>query len=131
MHEQAQLRLRKDEVKKLGAAVFVVQAQDVLRTRVFKEENRLLSKSSGPFAKQKRLVYATALVDAAGAASAIYGVSRKVPRWGQWIENKPCWFVIDRKGILTYAAHPTFNSPTSYIKEVDDMMKALKAAARK
>jgi peroxiredoxin len=131
MHEQAQLRLKKEEVIKLGAAVFVVQPQDLLRTKVFKEENRLLSRVKSPFSKLKSLVYSTALSDPAGHASAIYGVSRKCARWGQWVENDPCWFVIDRKGILTYAAHPSFATPTSYIKEVDDMLEALKKAALK
>jgi hypothetical protein len=130
MHEQAQLRLKKDEVIKLGAAVFVIQAQDLLRTKVFKAENRLLSSFKNPFRNEKSLVFSTALADPAGHASAIYGVSRKCPAWGQWVENKPCWFVIDRKGILTYAADPSFATPTSYIKEVDDMLAALKAAAR-
>ena len=98
MHEQAQLRLKKDEVTKLGAAVYVVLPQDLLRTRVFKEENRLLSTVKGPFAELKSLVFSTVLSDPAGHASAIYGVSRKCARWGQWVENDPCWFVIDRKG---------------------------------
>jgi hypothetical protein len=130
MHEQAQLRLKKDEVTKLGAAVYVVLPQDLLRSRVFKEENRLLSTVKGPFAELKSLVFSTALSDPAGHASAIYGVSRKCARWGQWVENDPCWFVIDRKSILTYAAHPSFATPTSYVKEVDDMLEALKRAAR-
>ena len=130
MHEQAQLRLKKEEVIKSGAAVYVVQSHDLLRTRVFKEENRLLSRGNGPFSKQKSLVFSTALADPAGRAAAIYGVARKCVRWGGWVENNPCWFVIDRKGILTYAAHPTFATPTSYVKEVDDMLKALKQAAR-
>ncbi|MDA1052103.1 MAG: hypothetical protein O3C40_16710 [Planctomycetota bacterium] len=130
MHEQAQLRLRKEEVIELGAAVYVVQAQDLLRTRVFKEENRLLSTFKNPFTEAQSLVFSTALADPAGHASAIYGVSRKCAAWGQWVENDPCWFVIDRKGLLTYAAHPTFASPTSYVKEVDLMLEALAEAAR-
>jgi len=77
-------------------------------TSVFKEENRYLSRGTGPFAKEKSLVFATALSDPSGSASAIYGVSRTCPRWGQWIENNPCWFVIDRRGTLTFAAHATF-----------------------
>ena len=113
MHEQAQLRLKKDEVIKLGAEVFLVQAQDLWRTKVFKEENRIIGTFNGEPARGKGLVYSTALADPAGHASAIYGVSRKLPRWGQWIENKPCWFVIDRSGIITYAAHPSFATPTS------------------
>lgn len=129
MHEQAQLRLKKEEVLKLGAEVFLIQSHDLLRTRVFKEENRLLSRGNGPFAKQKSLVFSTALADPAGRAAAIYGVARKCVRWGGWVENNPCWFVINRKGILTYAAHPSFASPTSYVKEVDDMLEALKQAA--
>ena len=35
MHQQAQLRLKKDEVEKLGAEVFVVLAMDLHRTRMF------------------------------------------------------------------------------------------------
>jgi peroxiredoxin len=129
MHEQAQLRLKKNEVTALGAEVYVVQAQDLLRTKVFKEENRLLTSFKNPFSTYKSLVFSTALADPAGRASAIYGVSRKCAAWGQWVENKPCWFVIDRDGILTYAAHPSFATPTSYIKEVDDMLVALKKVA--
>src|SRR5215471_2765300 len=77
MHQQAQLRLKKDEVEKLGAEVYVVLAMDLHRTRVFKEENLLLSTGKGPFSKEKSLVYATALSDPAGYASALYGVARK------------------------------------------------------
>ena len=130
MHEQAQLRLKKDEIEKLGAETYVVLAMDLYRTKVFKEENLLLSKFDGPFSKQKSLVFATALSDPAGRASAMYGVSRKCQRWGSWVENHPCWFVIDRKGTLTYAAHPEFSSPTSYVKDIDLMLEALKKAAR-
>ena len=131
MHEQAQLRLKKNEVEKLGAEAYVVLAMDLYRTRVFKEENLLLSTFEGPFAKEKSLVFATALSDPAGYASALYGVSRKCLRWGSWVENHPCWFVIDRKGTLTYAAHPTFSSPTSYVKDIDLMLLELKKAAGK
>jgi peroxiredoxin len=130
MHQQAQLRLRKDEVEKLGAEAFVILAMDLYRTRKFKEENLLLSKFEGPFAKEKSLVYATALSDPAGYASALYGVSRKCMRWGGWVENHPTWFVIDRKGTLTYLSEPTFATPTSYEKDVSLMLEALKAAAR-
>ena len=130
MHEQAQLRLKKDEVEKLGAEVYVVLATDPYRAAVFKEENLLLSKFKGPFAKEKSLVFATALSDPAGQASALYGVSRKCLRWGSWVENQPCWFVIDRKGTLTYAAQPSFSTPTSYVQDVDLMLEALKRGAR-
>ncbi|HVK15786.1 MAG TPA: hypothetical protein VM533_02495 [Fimbriiglobus sp.] len=130
MHQQAQLRLKKDEVEKLGAEAYVVLAMDLYRTRVFKEENLLLSRGEGRFSKEKSLVYATALSDPAGNASALYGVSRKCLRWGSWVENQPCWFVIDRKGTLTYASEPTFSTPTSYEKDVDLMLEALKKAAR-
>src|SRR5829696_7126961 len=125
MHEQAQLRLKKNEVEKLGAEALVVLAMDLHRTRVFKEENLLLSTFKGPFAKEKSLVFATALSDPAGYASALYGVSRKCVRWGSWVENQPCWFVIDHKGTLTYAAQPTFSSPTSYVEDIDLMLEAL------
>ena len=130
MHEQAQLRLKKDEVEKLGAEAYVVLAMDLYRTAVFKEQNLVLSTFENPFSREKSLVFATALSDPAGYASALYGVSRKCLRWGSWVENQPSWFVIDRKGILTYASHPTFSSPTSYVKDVDLMLEALKKAAR-
>ena len=130
MHEQAQLRLKKDEVEKLGAEAFVVLAMDLHRTRVFKEENLLLSKFKGPFTNEKSLVFATALSDPAGYASALYGVSRKCLRWGSWVENHPSWFVIDRKGTITYVAQPTFATPTSYEKDVDAVLEELKKAAR-
>jgi len=130
MHEQAQLRLKKDEIEKLGAEAYVVLAMDLFRTKVFKEENLLLSTFKGPFAKEKSLVFATALSDPAGHASALYGVSRKCVRWGSWVENQPTWFVIDRKGTLTYAAQPTFATPTSYVDDIDAMLEALKKAAR-
>src|SRR5262245_22996386 len=130
MHEQAQLRLKKDEVEKLGAEAYVVLALDQYRVKEFAEKNLLLSKGAGPFAKEKSLVFATALSDPAGRASALYGVARKVVRWGSWVENHPCWFVIDRKGMLIYAAEPTFSTPTSYVTDVDLMLEALKKAAR-
>jgi hypothetical protein len=130
MHQQAQLRLKKDEVQKIGAEVYVVLAMDLYRTRVFKEENLLLSRGEGTFSKEKSLVYATALSDPAGNASALYGVSRKCLRWGSWVENQPTWFVIDRKGTLTYSAQPTFSTPTSYQGDVDLVLEALKKAAR-
>ena len=130
MHQQAQLRLKKDEVEKLGAEVYVVLAMDLHRTRVFKEENLLLSKGKGPFSREKSLVYATALSDSAGHASALYGVARKCLRWGAWVENQPHWFVIDRKGTLTFVLEPKFDTPTAYEKDVDLVLEALKKAAR-
>src|SRR5215472_10100791 len=130
MHEQAQLRFKKDEVEKLGAQAYVVLAMDLYRTKVFKEQNLLLSRGKGPFSKEKSLVFATALSDPAGHASALYGVSRKCLRWGSWVENHPCWFVIDRKGKITYTSQPTFSTPTSYVKDIDLMLAALKEAAR-
>jgi peroxiredoxin len=130
MHEQAQLRLKKDEVEKLGAEAFVVLAMDLYRTKVFKEENLLLSKFKGPFAKEKSLVFATALSDPAGFASALYGVARKCLRWGSWVENQPTWFVIDKQGTLTYVAQPSFATPTSYVQDIDLMLEALTKAAK-
>src|SRR5262249_49206468 len=126
----AQLRLKRDEIEKLGAEAYVVLAMNLYRTKVFKEENLLLSKFDGPFSKEKSLVFATALSDPAGHASALYGVSRKCLRWGSWVENQPCWFVIDRKGMLTYAAQPSFSSPTSYVNDIDLMLEALRKTAR-
>src|SRR5262245_41300538 len=130
MHQQAQLRLKKDEIEKLGADAYVVLAMDSYRTRVFKEENLLLSRGKGTFSKEKSLVFATALSDPAGRASAIYGVSRKCLRWGSWVENQPHWFVIDGKGTITYISQPTFSTPTSYEKDVDAVLDELKKAAR-
>ena len=72
-------------------------------------------------------MFSTALADPAGRAAAIYDVARKSVSWGQWVENHPCWFVIDRKGILTYAVHPFSKD---YVEEVDDLLEALKEAAR-
>src|SRR4030095_15994356 len=130
MHQQAQFRFKKDEVEKLGAQVFVVLAMDLHRTRVFKEENLLLGRGKGKFAKEKSLVYAPALSDAAGYASALYGVARKCPRWGAWVENQPHWFVIDRRGTLTFVLEPKFDTPTAYEKDVDLVLEALRKAAR-
>ena len=130
MHQQAQLRRKKAEVEKTGAAAYVVLAMDLYRTRVFKEENLVLSKVAGPFSKEKSVVFATALSDPAGYASATYGVSRKCLRWGSWVENRPTWFVIDRKGTLTYSVHPTFETATSFMEDVDLLLDALKKASR-
>jgi peroxiredoxin len=130
MHEQAQLRLKKDEIEKLGAEAYVVLAMDLHHTRVFKEQNLLLSTFKNPFTREKSLVFATALADPAGRASAIYGVARKCLRWGSWVENRPCWFVIDRHGTLTYASSPTFSTPTSYVNDVDRVIEALRKGAR-
>jgi peroxiredoxin len=130
MHQQAQLRLKKDEVEKLGAQTYVVLVMDLYRAKVFKEENLLLSTFKGPFSKEKSLVFATALADPAGQASAIYGVSRKCLRWGSWVENHPTWFVIDRQGTLRYAHQPTFATPTSYVDDVDRVLEELRKAGR-
>lgn len=130
MHEQAQLRRKKDEIEKLGAEAYVVLAMDLYRTSVFKEKNLVLSTFEGPFTKEKSLVLGTALSDPAGYASALYGVSRRYLRGENWVDNDPCWFVIDRKGTLTYAAPPIFSSSTFYVKDIDRVLAALKKAAR-
>lgn len=130
MHQQAQLRLKQDAVEKLGAQTYVVMALDRRRTRVFKEENWLLGGGKGPFSKEKSLVYATPLSDPAGRASAIYGVSRRALRWGSWVENSPHWFVIDRKGVITYVLKPSFATPTSYQDDIDNVLKELEKAAK-
>src|SRR5262245_35829829 len=131
MHQQAQLRLRKDEVEKLEAEAYVVVAMDLHRTTVFKEKNILLKSFKNPFKDEESLVYATALSDPAGAASALYGVSRKCMRWGSWVENVPTWFVIDRAGTLTYASHPSFSTPTSYQGDIDRLLEELQKASQK
>ena len=114
----------------MGAEAYVVLALDLYRARVFKEQNLLLSRFKGPFWKETSLVFATALADPAGRASALYGASRKCLRWGSWVENSPCWFVIDRRGVISYAAHPTFATPTSYVHDVDRVIAELRKAAR-
>ncbi len=130
MHQQAQLRLHKAEVEKLGAEALVVQSVDLFRTQVFKERNLLLRNHQGPFQWNESLVFATALSDPSGRAAATYGVARRCLRWGGWAENQPCWFVIDRKGIITYRSQPTFNSPTSFEGDIENLLKALRKAAR-
>jgi hypothetical protein len=129
MHQQAQLRLKRADVEKLGAETYVVMALDTYRTRIFKEENRLL-RGKGPFGNEKSLVFATPLADPAGRASATYGVSRRALRWGSWVENYPHWFVIDRKGTITYVLKPTFATPTAYQDDVDKILEELEKAAR-
>jgi peroxiredoxin len=130
MHEQAQLRLKKDEVEKLGADVYVVLAMDRYRTKVFKEENLVLSTFENPFTKEPSLVFGTALSDPAGYASALYGVSRKCLRGEAWVENDPCWFVIDRMGTLSCAYPPNFSGATFYEKDIDRVLDELRKAAQ-
>lgn len=130
MQEQAQLRFRKDEVEKLGAEVYVVLAMDLYRTKVFREENLVMSTFKNPFAKEKNLVFGTALSDPAGYASALYGVSRRCLRGSAWVENDPCWFVIDRKGILMFSHHPNFSRATFYEKDIEIILELLRKAAR-
>jgi peroxiredoxin len=130
MHEQAQLRLKKDEVEKLGADVYVVLAMDLYRTKVFKEENLVLSTFKNPFTNEKSLVFGTALSDPAGYASAMYGVSRKCLRVEAWVENDPCWFVIDRQGMLTCAYNPNFSSATFFEKDIERVLEELRKVAQ-
>src|SRR5262245_48584675 len=130
MHEQAQLRLKKDEVEKLGAEVYVVLAMDLYRTKVFKQENLVLSTFKNPFTNEPSLAFGTALSDAAGYASALYGVSRRCLRGQAWVENNPCWFVIDGKGTLTYSYSPTFSGATFFEGDVDLILEELRKASR-
>ena len=58
MHQQAQLRLKKDEVEKLGAEVYVVLAMDLHRTRMFKEEN-LLARAGAMARSPRRRAWST------------------------------------------------------------------------
>jgi hypothetical protein len=46
--------------------VYVVLAMDLYRTKVFKEENLVLSTFQNPFTKEPSLVFGTALSDPAG-----------------------------------------------------------------
>src|SRR5262249_13106554 len=119
-----------DELVKLGAEVYVVLAMDLYRTRVFREENLVLSTFKNPFTKEKNLVFGTALSDPAGYASALYGVSRRSLRGQAWVDNGPCWFVIHGKVPLTYASPPNFSAPTFYVKDIDVILEELRKAAR-
>ena len=62
-------------------------------------------------------------------ALALYGVSRKCLRGQAWVENDPCWFVIDRKGTLTFAYPPNFSNATFYEKDIDRVLEELSKAA--
>src|SRR5262249_52419352 len=106
--------------------VFVVLAMDLHRTRVFKEENLLLGGGKGKFGNWKCLVYATALSDPAGYASAVYGVARKGLRWGGWVGNQPHRVVVDHTGKITFILEPKFDTPTAYEKDVDLVLEQLK-----
>jgi len=131
MQEQAQLRRKKHEVEKLGVDVYVVLAMDLHRTKVFKEQNLVLSTFKNSFTSDPSIVFGTALSDSAGTASALYGVSRKCIRVEAWVENDPCWFIIDRKGTLTCAYQPDFTTgATFYEKDIDHVLDELKKAAK-
>ena len=124
------MRLKKDVVEKLGAETYVIVSLDTHRTKRFKEDNWLLGGGNGPFGKEKSIVFATPLADPAGRASAVYGVARRALRWGAWAENYPHWFVIDKKGVITYTLKPTFGTPTAYQDDVDNVLKELEKAGR-
>ena len=129
MHEQAQLRFKKDEVEKLGAEVYVVLPMDLYRTKIFREENLVLSTFKNPFTKEKNLVFGTALSDPAGYASALYGASRN-PLFGHvWLENEPTWIGIDRNGKIIYGTWSR-NQKDAKQTDADDVLEALKKAAR-
>ena len=131
MHQQAQLRLKKDEVEAIGAATFCVVAMDLHRTRQFKEKNLLFSQYPESWlSKFDSLVYSTAVSDPAGTASALYGVSRRAMRWGSWVENSPTWVVIDRKGILTLIHAPKFSTPTGHVQDVDLVLEELRKGSK-
>jgi len=112
-----------------------VRAVESLGLLKMKPEVIELAKKDGtdavqnPFTKEPSLVFGTALSDPAGYASALYGVSRKCLRGQAWVENDPCWFVIDRKGTLTYADPPNFSGATFYEKDIDRVFEELRKAA--
>jgi hypothetical protein len=56
--------------------------------------------------------------------------SRKCLRWGAWVENQPHWFVIDRRGTITFMLEPKFDTPTADEKDVDLVRGELKKAGR-
>lgn len=82
-----QLRQRKSELDHLGAILMCVLPMDLYRTRSFKE------RSAGPY---------LTLSDPAGRACAMYGVAKQLVVHNEWV-NSPAVFVIDRKGMITYA----------------------------
>ena len=83
----AQLRQRKAELDGLGAALYCILPMDLYRAATFKKG------SAGPY---------TTLSDAAGRACAIYGVAKQLVVHNEWV-NSPAVFVVDRKGVVTYA----------------------------
>lgn len=83
----AQLRQRKGDLDKLGAALYCVLPMDLYRAATFKKG------SAGPY---------TTLSDPAGRACAVYGVAKQLVVHNEWV-NSPSVFVIDRKGVITYS----------------------------
>ena len=129
MHQQAQLRLKKNEVEKLGADVYVVVAMDFYRTRDFKEENLLLSRRFGSLRKgEEPGFYHRALRPGGTRGGALRGRA-EVPALGSLGRESAHWLVIDRKGLVTLALAPKFDTPNAYVNNVDLVLEALRQAA--
>ncbi len=105
----AQLRQRKAELDGAGAVVVDVLPMDLVRAATFKRTR------AGPFAT---------LSDPAGRACATYGVARQLVVHNEWV-NSPSVFVIDRKGVITYAhVGSSFGDRPSAEKVVEEVKKA-------
>ena len=85
----AQLRRKKADFDRAGAELICILPMDLVRCRSYQK------KSAGPF---------TTLSDPAGRASAIYGAARQLIVHNEWV-NAPSVFVINSKGMITYAHH--------------------------
>ena len=83
----AQLRQKKAELDRLGAVLYCVLPMDLYRCRTYQKG------SAGPY---------TTLSDPAGRASAIYGAAKQLIVHSEWV-NSPSVFIINRKGVITYA----------------------------
>jgi hypothetical protein len=130
MHQQAQLRLKKDDVEKLGSRGVCRSGDGSPPYPGVQGGKPAALQRQGPICEGEEPGLRTALSDPAGYASAIYGVARKCLRWGARVENQPHWFVIDHRGTLTFMLEPKFDTPTAYEKDVDLVLEALKKAAR-
>jgi peroxiredoxin len=83
----AQLRQRRAELDRWGAVVYDVLPMDLIRSSNFQK-----TRANG----------FTTLSDPAGRACAIYGVAKQLFVHHEWV-NSPSVFVIDRRGVVTFA----------------------------
>lgn len=107
----AQLRQKKAELDRLGAVVYDVIPMDLVRAATFKK-----TRANG----------FTTLSDPAGRACSIYGVAKQLIVHNEWV-NSPSVFVIDRRGIVTFAhAGKSFSDRPSADAVLEEVKKAAK-----